>query len=104
MIITLVGRRIDEKGKSPPIFPSDNIGRVKEKIREVFIRLNASTLICSGACGADLLDLEVAGEFGIHSTMVLPFEKEEFKRQSVEDRAGGWAEIFDKVYNELDES
>jgi hypothetical protein len=58
-------------------------------------------LVCSAACGADLLALEVAGEIRIRSRIILPLRPELFRETSVVDRPGDWGPLFDRVTNEV---
>jgi hypothetical protein len=58
-------------------------------------------LVCSAACGADLIALEVAGNSQIERHVVLPFEQGIFRRTSVTDRPGGWGPLFDRVLDEV---
>lgn len=104
MIIALAGRRIDSPDAEVRRFPLENVELVREKLDAFFEANKPEMLICSGACGSDLLALEVAGENKVLRTMVLPFAYELFKKYSVIDRPGKWGEIFDKIYNELKES
>jgi hypothetical protein len=102
MVVAIAGRRIDAPDSDQVRFPLDNIDAVKEKLRKLFISLHPKALVCSGACGADLLALEVAGKLAIPRSMVLPFEKEIFKTKSVEDRPDNWGNLFDSLCKETD--
>ncbi|MDB5226225.1 MAG: hypothetical protein JWN78_418 [Bacteroidota bacterium] len=101
MIVALAGRRIDAENSKLTRFPLANIGIVRERIRDFFVINKVSALVCSGACGSDLLALEVAGELGIHSIMVIPFKKDIFLAKSVSDRPGNWAILFNSIYQNL---
>ena len=102
MIVALAGRRIDAIDAEQIHFPLKNIEAVKEKLRKLFIFLKPKVLVCSGACGADLLALQVAGETGIRRSMILPFETAIFRRRSVTDRPGDWGALFDRLCEEVD--
>jgi hypothetical protein len=102
MIVALAGRRIDKMGTVKPSFPLSRAEATKQKIADFFKASKASILVCSGANGADLLALEVAGELGIERYMVLPFGPSYFKKRSVVDRPGSWGEIFDSIYDGLE--
>lgn len=54
-------------------------------------------LICSAACGADILALEEAEKLAIPATLVLPFATHIFREISVTDRPGNWGERFDRL-------
>ncbi len=101
MIVTLAGRRIDAKDTKAPRFPTENIDKVKEKLGLFLLEKKPDWLVSSGACGADLIALEVAGELQINRKMVLPFDVETFRATSVVDRPGEWGVSFDTIYNEL---
>jgi hypothetical protein len=101
MIIALAGRRIDAHRAETIRFPLDTIDAVKEKLKNLFILLKPQVLVCSGACGADLLALQVAGELKIRRSMVLPFSQSRFKSSSVTDRPGNWGDLYDTVCEEV---
>ena len=97
MIIALAGRRIDASDAQERRFPLDQVPVVRQRLQELFVRRNASGLVCSGACGADLLALDVAGQLGLHRRMVLPYLREQFRKESVTDRPGDWGPLFDRI-------
>ena len=101
MIAVLAGRRVDAADTSTARFPLENVEKVREKMKQFFIANNISHLVCSGACGADLIALDVAGKLSISRKMVLPFDAQTFRSSSVIDRPGNWGEMFDEVYKEL---
>jgi hypothetical protein len=101
MIVALAGRRVDASDATESRFPPENIGIVKERIRSMFRDQKATTLVCSAACGADLLALEAAQDSEIRRRVVLPFTREEFRRTSVADRPGSWGKSFDRVLDDV---
>ncbi|NOK36052.1 hypothetical protein HMI49_22885 [Corallococcus exercitus] len=101
MIIALAGRRIDAANAPAPRFPMASVTAVRHRLRELFVTQGARALVCSAACGSDLLALEVAGELGVRRRIVLPFEPERFRRTSVLDRPGDWGGAFDRVLREV---
>lgn len=103
-VITLAGRRIDAPVADHVRFPLENVDTVRARIRDLFLRLEAVALVCSAACGADLLALEVAGELKLRRVVVLPFDAVRFRKVSVIDRPGGnerWGPSFDRVVASL---
>jgi len=100
-IVAFAGRRIDATDVKTPRFPLTQVDVVQKKIEELFRRDNVKTLICSAACGADLIALRVAQKLGINYRIVLPFAPERFRITSVIDRPGtsewNWGVLFDKV-------
>jgi hypothetical protein len=101
MVIALAGRRISAPESKTIRFPLENVGKVRERLRELFASTRPKLLVSSGACGADLLALEVAGSMGILRSMVLPFDPATFKSTSVTDRPGDWGDLFDKICQEV---
>lgn len=101
MIISLVGRRIDAHDATIPRFPLENMAIVRERIRAFFVGNKITALVCSAACGADLLALDVTGELGIRRRIVLPFEQNRFRATSVVDRPGEWGALFDRIIRDV---
>ena len=101
MVVALAGRRIDAEDVASPRFPTENIEKIKEKLGLFFIEKKPDWLVSSGACGADLIALDVASELEINRKMILPFDAETFRSTSVVDRPGDWGMLFDKIYDEL---
>ncbi len=103
-IIAFAGRRIDEPDATTPRFPLTQVAVVRGQIEAVFLREHVKTLICSAACGADLIALQVAQNLGIAYRIVLPFAPEEFRVTSVMDRPGSeewnWGMLFDQAIDE----
>ena len=102
-VAALAGRRVDAGDASAPRFPIMNIRAVRQRIRCELERLGVQALVCSAACGADLLALSVARDLGIERRAVLPFEPARFRRTSVADRPGDWAPLFDRIVADLRE-
>ena len=75
---------------------------VEDKIREC-LRKGVRVLVCSAACGSDLLALGVARELGIRRRVVLPFARAIFREKSVVDRPGDWGERYDRALDEVEE-
>lgn len=103
MIVALAGRRVDAKEQNPPRFSSapEAVELVRRRIRDKLLSLQASVLVSSAACGADLLALGEAGELGLRRRVVLPFDRDEFRSTSVTDRPGSWGPIYDAVLDEV---
>src|SRR5438552_4042532 len=94
IIVALAGRRIDAEG-APARFPLDQAPRVRERLDALLLELRPAALVCSAACGADLLALEAAAALNIPARIVLPFEPGRFRTSSVVDRPGDWGPRFD---------
>ena len=98
-IVALAGRRIDAPGTEPPKFPLINVPLVRARLAEVLVAEGAEVLVCSAACGADLLALGEAERLGLRRRVVLPFAAERFRETSVVDRPGDWGPVFDRAIN-----
>src|SRR5262249_39720200 len=84
-----------------PRFPLARATLVRERISTLLIDRKATDLVCSAACGTDLLALDAAGELGIQRHIVLPFEPNRFRATSVTDRPGEWGALFDQIIKEV---
>ncbi len=100
MVVALAGRRVDAPDAERPRFPLANAQAVKERLSVLLADLNTSVIVCSAACGADLLALDAARRLGIRRRIVLPFEASYFRATSVVDRPGEWGPLFDSLYEE----
>lgn len=99
-VAALAGRRVDAPGARPR-FPSANLLLVRGSIQRELERLGVRALVCSAACGADLLALAVAEDLGIRRRVVLPSAPASFRRTSVADRPGDWGALFDRIITDL---
>ncbi len=96
-VVALAGRRVDAPGTQPPRFPPGNVPLVRQRLADLLARERAAALVCSAACGADLLALEEAERLGLRRRIVLPFAAERFRETSVVDRPGDWGPVFDRL-------
>ncbi len=96
-VLALAGRRIDPEGSDPARFPLSQVEAVRQRLNSLIVEERIGAIVCSAACGADLVALEEAGKLGIRRRVVLPFAKKRFRETSVVDRPGDWGEIYDRV-------
>src|SRR6266567_9046655 len=98
-VVALVGRRIDPEPTLTPRFPLDQVDRVSMEIADQLRRSHAVALVCSAACGADLIALEAAQNMGLRTCIILPFSAARFREVSVVDRPHPeiWGSMFDRV-------
>lgn len=97
-VLAFAGHMIDEPGRSPPRFPSEIEPAVREAIHEYFKQLSPVAVVCSAACGGDILCAEEALTRDIPVYIILPFEdRDEFVEQSVVRGGIGWIERFERV-------
>ena len=102
MVIALAGRRVDAPKADTQRFPLANTTEVRTRIFDWFTQHNVHTLVCSAACGTDLLALNVAQELGIHPHIVLPFPRDQFRAASVVDRGEDWGAVFDTIIDRVE--
>jgi hypothetical protein len=102
MIIALTSRRIDAIDAKQTRFPLQNVGLVKARVWAKFKELGATVLVCSAACGADLIALSEAGALGIRRKVILPFDRKRFRETSVVDRPGNWARLYDQIIDQVE--
>lgn len=96
-VATIVGRRIDPQDEENCRFPQSKIPDVTHAIETTLMTNDVEMIVCSAACGTDLIALEIAERLGILAHIVLPMEILEFRETSVTDRPGDWSNIFDRV-------
>ena len=98
-VVALGGRRIDPEPTLTPRFPFDQVDRVGTEITDQLRRSHAVALVCSAACGADLIALETAQKMELRTRIILPFSAARFRETSVVDRPRPefWGEMFDRV-------
>ncbi len=95
-VVALAGRRIDASGAHPPRFPLGQVPEVSRRVADALHKAGAAALVCSAACGADLVALGEAERLGLRRRIVLPFAVQLFREKSVIDRPGDWGPIFDR--------
>lgn len=107
-IVAFAGRRIDAQDATTPRFPLTQVDVVREQIEALFRRDQVNTLICSAACGADLIALRIARKLGIGYRVILPFAPDHFRVTSVIDRPASqewnWGALFDQVIDAAQQS
>jgi hypothetical protein len=97
VVIALAGRRIDVPDARISRFAPQDEWLVADRLRQFFQQQQATALVCSAACGADLLALEAACELNLRVRIVLPFPPPRFREKSIIDRLGSWGERYDRV-------
>jgi len=104
MIIALAGRRIDAADTKQPKFPLAKLPEVTNALRNFFLQRQASVLVSSAACGADLLAQTEAGNLGLRRRVVIPLSRDAFRQTSVVDRPGYWGPLYDRLMDEVEAS
>jgi tetratricopeptide (TPR) repeat protein len=96
-VIAAVGRRIDAPNADELRFPADQEAAVSQRIRHTLVATACQAVVCSAACGSDILVLENAAKLSIRCRVVLPFSRDRFRAQSVADRGAEWGDRFDAI-------
>jgi hypothetical protein len=100
MSIALVftGHMIDSADRDAPRFPASLEGAARAAIGDELDRLTPRAIargFASGACGGDILFHEECRRRGIPTTVVLPYQPDQFVETSVENADGGdWPRRF----------
>jgi class 3 adenylate cyclase len=98
-VIIFAGHMIDRPSRATPRFPIQFEPLVARKIRQKLDELEPGFGFSSAACGSDILFLEAMLDRGAEVSIVLPYNEEEFIRDSVEIGTDSkkWRARFDNV-------
>jgi len=96
-VVVFTGHMIDAADRRPPRFPPALENTVRGVIRERIEKLDARLGFTAGACGGDILFLETILDLGGEANLVLPYGREQFVKDSVDVRPGGWTQRFDRL-------
>jgi hypothetical protein len=102
-VMALAGRRIDRAGAAER-FPAGREALVRRRVRDLLALQGASVLVCSAACGADIVALEAARALGLRRRIVLPFSVTVFRETSVTDRGEVYGPRYDALVAESREA
>ena len=83
-IVVFAGHMIDRPNRNAPRFPPQLEAAVKKEIRNKIDKLNPGFGFASAACGSDILFLEEMLDRGAEVSIVLPYNRDEFVRDSVD--------------------
>jgi hypothetical protein len=100
-VLALAGRRIDAQDAGERRFPPGNEAAVAVRVRNLMVSTASQGVVCSAACGADILALEGAAQLGLPRLVVLPFSRQQFRATSVADRGEEWGRRFDTILQQL---
>ena len=97
-VIVFAGHMIDRPDRKEPRFPPKLESAVAREIQHKIDRLKPGFGFSSAACGSDILFLEAMLERGAEVSIVLPYNQDEFVRDSVDFLPDSdWRERFDRV-------
>ncbi|MGB0597787.1 MAG: TRAFs-binding domain-containing protein [Rubripirellula sp.] len=98
-VVAFSGHMIDAESRQKPRFPDAATADVDTAIRQWLVQQQAFIGYSSAACGADLLFQKAIQDFGGESRIILPFDVEPFRQQSVAFAGPKWNSLFDEVIN-----
>lgn len=97
MIVVHAGNRMDVRGGSQSRFPGDRISYVRSRLDDLLAVLRPAGVVTAAAAGADLLMAEAAITSRIPLHLVLAFDRERFRRESVADQGVMWTTSYVRV-------
>lgn len=100
-VLALVGRPIDARDADVARFALTAVADVRTRLDRYMARVRPSAVVCSAACGADLLALDVAEARRVRRRVVLPYERGRFRHFAVTNRPGTWGPLFDRILGAL---
>jgi class 3 adenylate cyclase/tetratricopeptide (TPR) repeat protein len=96
-VVVFAGHMIDRPNRTPARLPAALAGSVRQSIRTWLTDNRALIGYSSAACGADLLFQQAVQELGGESRIVLPYDEDQFKAESVAFAGEEWSTLFDEV-------
>jgi hypothetical protein len=96
-VVVVSGHMVDKPDRPQPRFPSEEVPRVADEVRDALARWsvgNGTTLVTGGARGADIIAAEAAYARGASLRLVLALEPEEFVARSVAIPGTDWEQRF----------
>ncbi len=97
-VAVFAGHMVDQPGRLQPRFPAELEGKVRASIEERVDGLKVGWAYASAAAGSDIVFLEAMQARKIPTYVVLPYQQEQFRRESVERVPGGdWRARFERV-------
>ncbi len=109
-VVVFAGHLIDRPGRSPQRFPPSMEASVRDAIRQRIDHLAPAIGYASPACGGDILFLEALLDTSAEAHVVLPYERERFRADSVDLGSvvqpqywNSWNDRFNRVLDEATE-
>lgn len=97
-VLVFAGHMIDRPDREVPRFPSELESAVAKEIQRKITTLKPGFGFASAACGSDILFLEAMLDAGAEVSVVLPYNEEDFVRDSVDFIPNSkWRARFERV-------
>lgn len=98
-ILTFAGHMIDRHDRVSPRFPSYAEDAVRLLIAQSIAQTEPSAVVCSAACGGDIIFAEEALRYGAQLYLIMPFESQiDFLYHSVAYAGSQWVERFYYIF------
>ena len=96
-IVVFAGHLIDQPDRAAPRFPPDLEPAVRAAIESRIKKIAPGFGYASAGCGSDILFFEALLERGAEAHVVLPYDKQQFIKDSVAFANSDWAKRFESV-------
>lgn len=97
-VVVFSGHMIDRPGRAAPRFPACLEQNVASELLKTLKSINTGFGYASAACGSDILFLEALYKNKCEINIVLPYERDEFVKNSVDFISGAnWKKRFDRI-------
>jgi len=100
-VVVFAGHMIDQKGRAKKRFPPEIEEQVKGEIRRRIKEWGDVEGFSSAACGSDILFLEVLREMGKVVNVVLPYNANDFCKDSVVVAGERWKSSYHNILDDL---
>ncbi len=96
-IVVFAGHLVDQPGRPTPRFPAELELSVRDAIKSRLKKIAPGFGYASAGCGSDILFFEGLLERGAEAHVVLPYEKQQFIKDSVAFAGSEWVTRFERV-------
>jgi class 3 adenylate cyclase/tetratricopeptide (TPR) repeat protein len=97
-VVVFAGHLIDRPGRARSRFPPAAEQAVHDALRDRIHTIRPGFGYASAACGGDILFLECMTDLGAETSVVLPYNRDEFRKDSVDVGPGAdWPGRFDRA-------
>lgn len=96
-MILVYGGVQPDTGDGRQRLPAEAVTDVENRVRRLLTRLRPSQVLGAAAAGADMIVADVAVRLGIPLRLVLPHDRDTFRRTSVTPFGGDWGFRYDRL-------
>lgn len=103
-VVVFAGHLVDRPERPDPRFPPSLESKVRDAIRDRLRSLDVGFGYASAGCGGDILFLECLAELHAEARIVLPYDRDQFKADSVAIVPGAdWAARYERLLDSAEE-